>query len=165
MQGKFLAAVPMQSGLCSALPRQGRRRGGCVSGSHCPGEVTRIWALTENTTSLADTWTTVPNRVKRKRKSPNPMQYANDHIQLYENNCPGTAPHPRGVGQRADKPQSFWWPCVRWSSPRALDKRSSLPAGLAGTQGYQDQYFSTCSLKHSIFLLGPHSPLVLPPTD
>lgn len=119
----------------SALPQQGWGREGCISGSHCPGEVRPIWVLTENTTSLADTRTAAPNGAKRKRKSPNPAQYANDHVQLYENNCPGTAPNPRSVGQHADKPRSFWWPCIGQPSPRALDGRSSLPAGSAGTQG------------------------------
>lgn len=164
-RGSSSPRCPCRAASPLPLPQRGWWRGGCISGSHCPGEVTPICALTENTTSLADTRTTVPNRVKRKRKSPNAVQYANNCIQLYENNCPGTAPNPRSVGQHADKPRSFWWPCIGWSSPRALDKCSSLPVGSAGTQGYQDQFFSTHSLEHSIFLLGPLCPLLLPQTD
>lgn len=148
------------SALPLPLPQQGWCRQGCSSGSHCPGEVTPVWALTENTRSLTDTRTAVPSRAKRKRKSPDAVQHSNNCIQLYEN-CPGTAPKPRSTGQCADRTWSVWWPWIRWSSPRALDKCSSLPVG---TQGYQGQSFSTCSLEHSI-LLAPCSPFFLPQTD
>lgn len=104
-RGSSSLRSPCRAASALPPPQQGWWRGGCISGSHCPGEVTRIWALTENATSPAGTRTMVRNRVKRK--SPNPVQYANDCIQLYENNCPGTAPNPHSVGQHADKPQSL----------------------------------------------------------
>lgn len=63
-----------QGNLCPSPSQRGWPRAGCISGSHCPGEVTRVWVLTENATSLADTRTTVPNRAERKRKSPNTVQ-------------------------------------------------------------------------------------------
>lgn len=72
-RGSSSRRSPHRAASALPLPQQGWRRGGCISGSHCPGEVTQIWALTENATSLTDTRTTVPNRVKRKRKSPNPV--------------------------------------------------------------------------------------------
>lgn len=48
---------------------------------------------------------------------------------------------------------------------KSSDKCSSLPVGSAGTQGYQGQSSSTCSLERSIVLLGPCSPFFLPQTD
>lgn len=122
-----------QGNLCPSPSQRGWPRAGCISGSHCPGEVTRVWVLTENATSLADTRTTVPNRAERKRKSPNTVQYANDHIQLYENNCSGMALNPCRGGQCAAKPRSVWCPCIGWSPPGAVHKRSSRHARLSGS--------------------------------
>lgn len=48
---------------------------------------------------------------------------------------------------------------------KGSDKCSSLPVGSAGTQGHQGQSSSTCSLEHSIVLLGPCSPFLLPQSD
>lgn len=136
-RGSSSPKSPCRAASALLLPQQGWCRRGCSSGCCCPGEVTPIWALTENATSLTDTHRAVPNRAKRKKKSPDAVQHANICIQLYEN-CPGTAPNPRNSGQCAGRPRSVWWPWIRWSSPRALDKCSSLPVGLLGTQGYQD---------------------------
>lgn len=93
---------PCRAASALPLPQQGWCRQGCSSGSCCPGEVTPIWALTENTTSLTDTCTAAPKRAKRKRKSPDTVKHANNYIQLYEN-CPGTAPNPHSTGQCADR--------------------------------------------------------------
>lgn len=69
--------------------------------------------------------------------------------------------NPCRGGQCAAKPRSVWWPCIGWSRPGAVHKRSSRHARLSGSV----LFYRTCSYQHSFFLLGPHFPLLLPQTD